>query len=79
MDADAFADLIVDQFDEMLRQAEGDALVMSVALHPHVTGQPFRLKHLRRALQHVASRRAEIWPARAGEIATVAARGHGLA
>ncbi len=79
MDADAFADLIVDQFDEMLRQGEGDALVMSVALHPHVTGQPFRLKHLRRALQHIAAHRAAIWPARAGEIAAVAARGHGLA
>jgi peptidoglycan/xylan/chitin deacetylase (PgdA/CDA1 family) len=79
MNADAFADMVVDQFDEMLRQAEGDALVMSIALHPHVTGQPFRLKHLRRALTHIASARDRIWAARAGEIAEVAIRGHGAA
>jgi allantoinase len=79
MDAGAFADLIVDQFDEMSRQAEGDALVMSVALHPHITGQPFRLKHLRRALQHVAAQRHAIWVTTAGDIAAVAAKGHGIA
>jgi allantoinase len=79
MDADAFADLIVDQFDEMSRQAEGDALVMSVALHPHITGQPFRLRHLRRALQHIAAYRDTIWATTAGEIAAVAAKGHGIA
>jgi allantoinase len=79
MDAGAFADLIVDQFDEMSRQAEGDALVMSVALHPHITGQPFRLKHVRRALQHVAARRDAIWAATAGDIAVVAAKDHGTA
>lgn len=73
MDADAFADLIVDQFDEMCDQAPGNALVFSVALHPYITGQPFRLRHLRRALSHVASRRAQIWPARAEEIARRAA------
>lgn len=79
MNADAFADLIVDQFDEMLRQAEGDALVMSVALHPHITGQPFRIKHLRRALQHVAKQHDAIWATTAGEIAAVAAKGHDIA
>jgi peptidoglycan/xylan/chitin deacetylase (PgdA/CDA1 family) len=79
MNADAFADLIVDQFDEMLRQAEGDALVMSVALHPHITGQPFRLGHLRRALQHIAKQHDRIWATTAGEIVAVAAKGHGIA
>jgi allantoinase len=79
MTHDDFADLLVDQFDEMLRQAEGDALVMSVALHPHVTGQPFRLKHLRQAFQHIAARRADLFAARAGEIADIAAAGYGLA
>lgn len=78
MDADSFADMVVDQFDEMLRQAEGDALVMSVALHPHVVGQPFRLKHLRRALAHITAHRSAIWTARAGEIAAIAATGYGL-
>lgn len=78
MNADAFADLLVDQFDEMRRQAEGDALVMSVALHPHICGQPFRLKHLRRALAHIAGARQTIWPATAGMVADVAAPALGV-
>ena len=42
--------MIVDQFDEMLEQAEEQPLVMGMALHAYVAGQPFRLRHLRRAL-----------------------------
>lgn len=79
MNADDFAGLLVDQFDEMQRQAEGDALVMSVALHPHISGQPFRLKHLRRALAHITAARGKIWPATAGQVADIAAPALGVA
>jgi peptidoglycan/xylan/chitin deacetylase (PgdA/CDA1 family) len=48
-----FADMIVDQFDEMLAQSRAQSLVMGIALHPYIVGQPHRLRHLRRALQHV--------------------------
>ncbi len=64
-----FADMIVDQFDEMCDQASGQALVMGIALHAYVVGQPFRLKHLRRALQHIATPRPSVWLTTAGEIA----------
>lgn len=64
-----FADMIVDQFDEMREQAGAQPLVMSVALHPYIIGQPFRLRQLRRALAHVAAHRDEVWIATAGEIA----------
>jgi hypothetical protein len=64
-----FADMIVDQFDEMRAQANGQALVMGIALHAYVVGQPFRLRHLRRALQHVAAPRSTVWLTTAGEIA----------
>lgn len=60
MDAKDFAQLIVDQLDEMLdqtRDAEAPALVMGVALHPYIVGQPYRLRHLRRALEHLAAAR----------------------
>lgn len=77
MNADAFAELLVDQFDEMRRQAEGDALVMGIALHPHITGQPFRLKHLRRALSHIAAPGQAIWATTAGAVADAAAPGLG--
>ena len=38
-------------------------LVMGLALHPYIVGQPYRLRHLRRALQHLcaARDRGEVW------------------
>jgi peptidoglycan/xylan/chitin deacetylase (PgdA/CDA1 family) len=71
--ADAFADMIVDDLDERLRQAEAGPLVMGVALHPCIAGQPHRLKHLRRALRHVLAHKDRIWLATAGAIAAHAA------
>jgi peptidoglycan/xylan/chitin deacetylase (PgdA/CDA1 family) len=55
MDARDFAQMIIDQFDEMLDQARRQPLVMGIALHPYLMGQPYRLRHLRRALEHIAS------------------------
>ena len=55
MDGRDFADLIVDHFDEMLAQSRAQPLVMGIALHPYIIGQPYRLRHLRRALRHVAA------------------------
>ncbi|ARE39012.1 Polysaccharide deacetylase [Rhodovulum sp. P5] len=67
--ASDFADMIVDTFDEMLEQSAQQSLVMGIALHPYIVGQPFRLRHLRRALTRIASARDGIWLARAGDIA----------
>jgi len=78
MTASAFADLIVDQFDEMLEQARDTALVCAISLHPHVSGQAHRLRHLRRALAHIATHANRIWPARAGDIAEIANAGYGI-
>jgi allantoinase len=50
-----FADMVVDQYEEMLQQSEGQPLVMGIALHPYIVGQPHRLLHLRRALRHLRS------------------------
>lgn len=63
MDGKDFAQMIVDNCDEMLAQSRTQPLVMGIALHPYLVGQPYRLRHLRRALQHlVAARdRGEIW------------------
>jgi peptidoglycan/xylan/chitin deacetylase (PgdA/CDA1 family) len=65
----AFAQMIIDHFDEMLAQSEREPLVMGVALHPYIVGQPHRLRHLRGALAHIAARREHIWLTRAGDIA----------
>ncbi len=69
-----FAGMIIDQFDEMRAQAAGQALVMGIALHPYIVGQPFRLRHLRRALEHIHDRRDEVWITTAGAVATAWAK-----
>ena len=53
----------------MLQQARAQPLVMGIALHPYIVGQPFRLRHLRRALAHIARQREDIWLTTAGAIA----------
>lgn len=70
LDAKDFAQMIIDQFDEMLEQTQrhSQALVMGIALHPYLVGQPYRLRHLRRALAHIAARREEIWLCTPGQI-----------
>lgn len=69
MGAEAFADMIVDQFDEMLELSQTRPLVMGVALHAYLVGQPYRLRHLKRALRHIAARRETIWLTTPGAIA----------
>jgi allantoinase len=63
MDAKDFAQMVIDNADEMLIQARTQPLVMGIALHPYLVGQPYRLRHLRRALQHLcaARDRGEVW------------------
>lgn len=67
MGAEEFADLIVDNFDEMLMQSKDQPLVMGIALHPYIVGQPYRLRHLRRALKHIAKNK-KIWFTTPGKI-----------
>jgi len=71
MDARDFADMVLDQFAEMLLQAQRQPLVMGIALHPYIVGQPYRLRHLRRALQVLAQARdaGQIWFTTPGAIA----------
>ena len=48
--------------------AEGP-LVMGVALHAYIVGQPHRLRHLKRALRHIAQQREAVWLTTPGAIA----------
>ena len=66
--AAAFADIIIDNFDEMLEQSQAQPLVMGIALHPYLVGQPYRLRHLRRALTHISACRNDVWITHAGSI-----------
>jgi len=73
MDARDFADMIVDNFDEMRAQAKHQPLVMGIALHPYIVGQPYRLRHLRRALNHLA-KADNVWFTTPGKIWEVVAK-----
>jgi allantoinase len=66
-----FAAVIVNHFDEMLEQSAERPLVCTISLHPFVVGQPFRLRVLRKALQHCVEhpRRDQVWWTRPGDIA----------
>lgn len=73
MDGKDFAQMIVDQLEEMLEQTaapQAPALVMGIALHPYLVGQPYRLRHLRRALERVAAARdaGRVWVATPGSV-----------
>lgn len=59
--ASDFSQMIIDQFDELLSAAQDQPLVMSVVIHSFISGQPFRLRQLTRALQHIARHREAIW------------------
>ena len=66
-----FADMIVDQFEELLEQSERQPLVFSLSLHGFIVGQPFRLRPLRQAIRHCVGHRHKdaVWFTRAFDIA----------
>jgi len=66
-----FADMIVDQFEEMLEQSERHPLVFALALHGFIVGQPFRLRPLRQAIKHCVDhkKKDQVWFTRAADIA----------
>ena len=68
--AEELARVWIDQFDEMLGQArKGQPLVCPFVLHTFILGQPFRLRQLRRAMQHILAHSDEIWLTQPGRIA----------
>jgi peptidoglycan/xylan/chitin deacetylase (PgdA/CDA1 family) len=64
-----FAEMIVDQFDEMLAQSRKYPLVFAVSVHPFIIGQPFRLHAFRSAVRHILEHREDLWITTPGEIA----------
>jgi peptidoglycan/xylan/chitin deacetylase (PgdA/CDA1 family) len=68
--AEQFAAMILDDFEERLRQTARDGLpqVMGIALHPYIIGQPYRMRALRRALAAIARERGRVWITTAGAV-----------
>jgi peptidoglycan/xylan/chitin deacetylase (PgdA/CDA1 family) len=68
----AWTDLLIDQFDEMLEQSRRQPLVFNLSLHPYLIGHAFRLRQLRRLVEHILRARDRIWLTRPGAIADYA-------
>jgi len=64
-----FADMSIDHLDEHIRGSSRYSTVCVISLHSFIVGQPFRLAHLRRILEHIRSRKDEVWLTRPGDIA----------
>jgi peptidoglycan/xylan/chitin deacetylase (PgdA/CDA1 family) len=44
----------IDQFDLLYEEGEERAKIMSIAIHPYISGQPHRIKYLEKFYDHVA-------------------------
>ncbi|HEX4329410.1 MAG TPA: polysaccharide deacetylase family protein [Burkholderiales bacterium] len=66
-----FADMIVDQFEEMLEECVVRPLVCPLSLHGFIVGQPFRFRPLKQAIAHCVNHKHadRVWFTRAGDIA----------
>jgi peptidoglycan/xylan/chitin deacetylase (PgdA/CDA1 family) len=60
-------DMIKDQFDVLYREGEQSGVVMTIAVHPYLSGVPHRIKYLDEALAYINSH-DHIWWATGGEI-----------
>ena len=67
-DADGFAQAIRAQFDRLYIEGAESGRVMCIALHPFLSGQPHRIRHLDRALSYILSH-DQVWLTTADDIA----------
>ncbi|MCX7197643.1 MAG: polysaccharide deacetylase family protein [Proteobacteria bacterium] len=59
---------LIAQFDELLAESARRPLVMPIVLHSFVLGQPYRLHHFRRVVEHILRHRDRVWLTRPGDI-----------
>ncbi|MCP2194113.1 Polysaccharide deacetylase [Williamsia deligens] len=67
--AETFASMITDSFDEMLENSRRQPLVLSISLHTFLAGQPYRLRRVRAALEHLRAHADGVWFTTPGDIA----------
>jgi allantoinase len=63
-----YSRIIIDQFDQLYEDGTTNPRVMGIPIHPFITGQPYRAKHFRRAIEHIASHE-DVWLTTSDEIA----------
>jgi peptidoglycan/xylan/chitin deacetylase (PgdA/CDA1 family) len=63
-----FEDMICRQFDVLYREGAESGRVMAIAVHPYLTGMPYRIDAFDRALEYIC-RHEGVWRAIGSEIA----------
>lgn len=63
-----FYQILVDQFDVLYKEGAESGRIMSIALHPFITGLPFRIGYLEKALKYITGHK-DVWFATSDEIA----------
>ena len=62
-----FQDMICRQFDTLYEEGEESGRVMAIVVHPYLTGQPYRIGALDKAIEYIC-RHAGVWLATGSEI-----------
>lgn len=65
--ADEFRDMICRQFDTLYAEGAQSGRVMAICLHPYLTGKPYRIGALDRALAYICGHK-DVWLATGSEI-----------
>jgi hypothetical protein len=68
IEADDFAQMIIDHFDTLWHEGADQGRVVCIALHPFIMGQPHRIAALERALAHIVAH-DQVWLATGEQIA----------
>lgn len=68
IEADDFAQMAIDHFDQLYRDSGVHGRVMCIAIHPYILGQPHRIAQLDQLLEHIFSHDG-VWKATGAEIA----------
>lgn len=63
-----FKQALIDQFDQLYAEGATRPRVMGFGLHPFLSGQPYRIRYVAEALEHMLSH-SDVWFASADEIA----------
>ena len=67
--AEDFANLAIDNLDEMLLQSRRQSLVYGITIHSFIVGRPFRIRQFRRVLEQLNKRSSDVWFTTPGQIA----------
>lgn len=66
--ADAFAEMVIDNLDELLERSGQQPLVCGIVTHTFIVGQPFRLRRFSTAVEHLVGL-PDVWLTTPGAIA----------